>query len=132
MAKTPGPKEQALRAQREAETDTPATEAATKKAAAKPAKKPVVSKKAKAATTTPAAAAATTEAPAGTAIRPGSKLAIIVKLLAKKNGCTAKEVMAACNWPSISMPQQAKACGVDLHKHKGADGVTRYADHPLV
>lgn len=58
-------------------------------------------------------------------IRPGSKLEIIVGLLTRKEGCTAADVMSATDWPSVSMPQQAKAAGLKLKKVK--DGrVTRY------
>jgi multidrug efflux pump subunit AcrA (membrane-fusion protein) len=58
-------------------------------------------------------------------VRPGSKLAIIVGLLKRKEGCTTKDVLAATGWPAVSMPQQAKAAGLTLKKEK-ADGVTRY------
>lgn len=60
--------------------------------------------------------------------RPGSKLESIGKMLSKKEGCTTADVLAATDWPSVSMPQQAKALGITLHKKK-VDGVTRYADH---
>lgn len=63
--------------------------------------------------------------------RPGSHLEKIGEMLARKNGCTAKDVLEATRWPSVSMPQQAKALGITLHKHKGEDGITRYADHAL-
>ena len=52
--------------------------------------------------------------------KPGSKLAIVGELL--KKGATAKEVLAATGWPSVSMPAQAKALGLDLVKVK--DGKT--------
>lgn len=57
--------------------------------------------------------------------RPGSKLAKIATMLKRPSGCTAAEVMKACDWPSVSMPQQAKAAGIRLKKEK-VDGVTRY------
>lgn len=65
------------------------------------------------------------------AIRPGSKMAIISGLLARAQGCTADDVKKACEWPSVSMPQQAKSLGIELHKRKDADGVMHYADHSL-
>lgn len=42
-----------------------------------------------------------------------------------KNGVTAKEVLEATGWPSVSMPQMAKGLGVKLVKKK-VDGVTKY------
>ena len=50
--------------------------------------------------------------------RAGTKLEIIKRMLNRKNGCTAKEVMAACEWPAVSMPQQAKALGIKLKTQK--------------
>jgi Protein of unknown function (DUF3489) len=50
--------------------------------------------------------------------RAGSKLEIINRMLHRKNGCTAKEVMTACEWPAVSMPQQAKALGLKLKSEK--------------
>jgi hypothetical protein len=58
-------------------------------------------------------------------VRPGSKLEIVVKLLTRKEGCTAADVLAATGWPAVSMPQQARAAGITLRQEK--DGkVTRY------
>jgi hypothetical protein len=58
-------------------------------------------------------------------IRPGSKLEIVVGLLTRKSGCTAAEVLAATEWPAVSMPQQARAAGLTLRQEK--DGkITRY------
>ena len=54
----------------------------------------------------------------GGAPKPGSKLEIIAKLLARKNGCTAKDVMEACDWPAVSMPQQARSLGIKLRTEK--------------
>ena len=49
-------------------------------------------------------------------VREGSKLAIIVGLLTRPEGCTVAEVLEATEWPSVSMPQQAKAAGLTLVK----------------
>lgn len=57
--------------------------------------------------------------------REGSKLAVIVGLLKRKEGCTVKDVLAATGWPTVSMPQQAKAAGLSLKKEKDGS-VTRY------
>lgn len=55
----------------------------------------------------------------------GSKVAAIGKLLLRPGGCTTADVLAATGWPSVSMPQQAKAAGLRLRKEK--DGkVSRY------
>lgn len=119
-----GKREQQLRDQREA--------AATQNEAAVP-----KTAKRKAAAKTDAVPATVTEkkAPktedAGKAPRHGAKLEVIGRLLARKRGCTSKEVKEACSWPSVSMPQQAAALGVTLHKMVDAKGVMHYADHPL-
>jgi hypothetical protein len=55
-----------------------------------------------------------------------SKTAMVGEMLLRFDGCTAAEVMAACNWPSVSMPQQAKACGLTLRKDKVSGEPTRY------
>jgi hypothetical protein len=57
--------------------------------------------------------------------RPGSKLELIASLLNRPEGTTTAEVLKACEWPSVSMPQQAKALGISLLKKK-IDGVNRY------
>lgn len=58
-------------------------------------------------------------------VRPGSKLEIIVGLLTRPEGCTTADVLKATEWPSVSMPQQAKAAGITLKKEK-VDGRTVY------
>lgn len=121
-----GAKEQALRAQRE-ETEG-ATVAPAPAKPRKPAKAVETKKVAQTKARTPVVQATGTTPSAG---RPAEKQVVIKKLLARKNGCTAKEVMAACNWPSVSMPQQAKALDITLHKKKVEGQPTRYADHPL-
>jgi uncharacterized protein (DUF2342 family) len=125
-----GAKEQALRVQREETEGTAATvapaPAPTKPR--KPAKAVETPKVAQTKARTPVVQATGTTPSAG---RPAEKQVVIKKLLARKNGCTAKEVMAACNWPSVSMPQQAKALDITLHKKKVEGQPTRYADHPL-
>lgn len=55
----------------------------------------------------------------------GSKLAKIEKLLRREEGCTAADVLKACNWPAVSMPQQARALGVRLKTAKEGR-ITRY------
>jgi hypothetical protein len=57
-----------------------------------------------------------------------SKKDVISDLLTK--GTTAKEVMAATGWPSVSMPAQAKAARMHLVKTK-EDGKTVYRGVPM-
>lgn len=59
------------------------------------------------------------------AIRPGSKLATIVAMLTRPEGCSQEEVLAATGWPTVSMPQQARAAGLVLIKRR-VYGRTRY------
>jgi len=60
-------------------------------------------------------------------VRPGSKLEIIVGLLKRKEGCTTAQVLAATKWPSVSMPQQAKAAGLELDTVKEGRTTTYWA-----
>lgn len=66
--------------------------------------------------------------PAKSGVRPGSKLEIVVGLLTRKQGCTAKDCMDACNWPSISMQQQARAAGLTLRTEKEGRTTRYWAD----
>jgi hypothetical protein len=89
--------------------------------AAKP--KAAAKKAAKAKARTPASPKPAT--PGSKVIRPGSKLEIVVGLLTRKEGCTAAEILAATEWPAVSVPQQARSAGLTLRQEK--DGkVTRY------
>lgn len=145
MSKTNvGPKEAQLRAARASDgTDTESTKPAgnvatdpketkvrtkttTKKADAKAKAKTAARTPVKGKTTKAKPASAKTAAkPVGDGPRPGSKLAIIRDLLSRPEGCTTKQVLEACQWPAVSMPQQARALGVTLKKEK-VDGVTVY------
>lgn len=113
-----GPKEAALREMSRSKAP-PANKDDIPPPADKPAKKKAAKKKVAA------------PGNGGTAKRAGGKLDVIKKLLARKNGCTAQEVKDACEWPSVSMPQQAKALGVELHRKETEGQPMRYADHPL-
>jgi hypothetical protein len=159
MAQKIGPREQALRAQREnamrparkpaAERPAPApaarqpapeapapdkpkettvtkTQTTTKKAPAAKKSTRAAKKAAKvtAAPKTPKAAKTTEN---GDGPREGSKLAIIYGLLTRKEGCTTKEVLEACKWPAVSMPQQAKALGITLRKEKDGSASRYFA-----
>jgi hypothetical protein len=115
------PKESVMEATTSA-AEAPKQDKARKPPAAKPAKRAAA--KAKPAKPTPKAKAAKpaekTDGP-----RPGSKLAIIGGMLARPEGCTTKQVLAATEWPAVSMPQQAKALGIKLVKEK-VDGAFVY------
>lgn len=147
MAKA-GPKElqrRALREQRHAETTGTATAAPEPNKPAAPAKettvktktkaaKPAAKKSAKKAATTTrrqkparsASAARPAAQPKEGGVREGSKLSIIVGLLKRPGGCTTADVLKATGWPAVSMPQQAKAAGLELKKEK-VDGKTVYS-----
>lgn len=58
-------------------------------------------------------------------IRPGTKLEIVKGLLMRTAGCTLADILAATGWPSVSVPQQARAAGLTLRKEKDGS-VTRY------
>ncbi len=58
--------------------------------------------------------------------REGSKLALIVGLLTRKEGCTTKDVLDATGWPSVSMPQQVKAAGLKGFRKQKDGKVSRY------
>lgn len=88
---------------------------------------PAAAKKATKASKAPRKAKGAQRAPKATSAgpRPGTKTALVADMLRRPEGCTAAEVMAACSWPAVSMPQQAKAAGLKLRKEK--DGkVSRY------
>lgn len=65
-------------------------------------------------------------APNVPAPRAGTKQALVGELLLRSEGCTSAEAIAITGWPAISMPQQAKACGLTLRKVKEKGSVTRY------
>lgn len=44
--------------------------------------------------------------------RPGSKSHTVGQMMMRPEGVIASEAIAATGWPSISLPQQAKACGI--------------------
>lgn len=51
----------------------------------------------------------------------------IVKLLQRAEGCTTADVLKETGWPSVSMPQMAKAAGITLATEK-TGRITRYWD----
>jgi len=61
-----------------------------------------------------------------TAVKAGTKAALIGDLLRRKGGCTNADVLAATGWPTVSMPVQAAACGIKLGREKLPGKPTRY------
>lgn len=55
-----------------------------------------------------------------------TKLEAITALLLRKAGTTNAEILAATQWPSVSVPQQAAAAGLKLRKEKVKGKPTRY------
>jgi hypothetical protein len=59
--------------------------------------------------------------------RYGSKSWQIGQLLLRPEGCTASEAMRLVGWPSVSMVQQARICGLQLIKERMGRNVRFYA-----
>lgn len=59
--------------------------------------------------------------------RAGSKLETIAGLIKRKGGCTAADVLKACDWKAVNMPRVAKAAGITGLKTEKVDGVTVYS-----
>jgi len=51
-------------------------------------------------------------APATNQARPGSKAHQIGEMLLRPQGVSGTEIRSQMNWPSVSIPQQARACGI--------------------
>ena len=58
--------------------------------------------------------------------RSGTKVALIGKMLRRKNGCSALEVSKATGWPTVSIPLMAKMNGLKFTKERKPGGLTRY------
>ena len=63
--------------------------------------------------------------------REGSKLVEIVSLLTRPEGTTTREILDATGWPAVSVPQQARAGGLELRKDKQPGQPTRYFGTPI-
>ena len=59
--------------------------------------------------------------------RRGSKARIIGDLLLRTEGTTAREVMRTVGWPSVSIPQQARLCGLRVVRERMGRSVRYYA-----
>lgn len=71
--------------------------------------------------------AATMRTPTNTA-RPGSKAHLVGQLMLRAEGVTSAEAIAATGWPSISLPQQAAACGLTFTTERMGRTVRYYAN----
>ena len=139
-----GPKEQALREQREAKFRgrNPAASTTTAQLRAlqenvkmktKTEKKTAAPKrkaKGRASKTKAVRPAAVAKPSSSDGAPRGEKLAAISSLLTRKGGCTAADILEATGWPTVSVPAQAKAAGLALTKTK--EGRTfRYHGTPV-
>lgn len=68
-----------------------------------------------------AAAAAPVKEP-----RAGSKTALCRNLLLSTAGTTTADILQATGWPSVSVPQIARSCGLVLRTVKEKGSPTRY------
>ena len=94
------------------------------KAAAEPKRKAPATSPAKGATKT---ASAKPVAPAnGKAPQIESKTEMVGRLLKRKEGCTAAEILHETSWQAVSVPQMAKANHLKLRKEKVKGQPTRY------
>jgi hypothetical protein len=57
--------------------------------------------------------------------RPGSKTHAIGEMLLREEGTTGPEICAIMNWPSVSVPAQARACGLEVYTQR-TGRVVRY------
>jgi hypothetical protein len=57
--------------------------------------------------------------------RPYTKTWQIGQMLLRENGATGPEICAAMNWPSVSVPAQARACGLEVYTQR-TGRVVRY------
>lgn len=55
-----------------------------------------------------------------------TKAALVADLLQRPAGCTGADILKATGWPTVSVPQQAKAAGLKLRKEKTKGEPTRY------
>lgn len=64
------------------------------------------------------------------AARPGSKAHRVGEMMLRAEGVTGREVCAALNWPSVSMPQQAAICGLAFTTQRTGREVRYFARLP--
>jgi hypothetical protein len=59
--------------------------------------------------------------------KPGSKSHLIGQMMRRADGVSGREAMAAAGWPSVSLPQQARACGMAFTTRRFGREVRYYA-----
>lgn len=65
--------------------------------------------------------------PALNQARAGTKAHQIGQMFLRPEGVTGREVMVAMGWPSVSMPQQARACGIEVTSQRTGREVRYFA-----
>lgn len=59
--------------------------------------------------------------------RPGSKSHLVGQMMMRPEGVTGPEACAATGWPAISLPQQARTCGINFTTRRMGRMVRYYA-----
>jgi hypothetical protein len=59
--------------------------------------------------------------------RVGSKAHQVGQMLLRPEGVTGREICTALNWPSVSIPQQARACGLEFTTQRTGREVRYFA-----
>jgi hypothetical protein len=59
--------------------------------------------------------------------RPGSKTALAGAMLTRQGGCTRQEILAATGWPTVSVQQVARSCGIALRQQREGREVRYFA-----
>lgn len=59
--------------------------------------------------------------------RAGTKSHLIGQMMLRPEGVTGREAIAAANWPSVSLPQQARACGLSFTTQRTGREVRYFA-----
>lgn len=59
--------------------------------------------------------------------RVGTKSWQIGELLRRPQGCTTRQVLRKVGWPTVSMPQQARICGLRLVRQRRGRNVRYFA-----
>lgn len=116
------PKETTMKTAAAKKTPARRAQPATGKGSARKAAKTAKTGKAAPAARANARKAVETDGP-----RKGSKLETIAKLIKRSGGCTAADVLKACDWKAVNMPRVAKAAGIAKLSTEKKDGVTVYS-----
>lgn len=63
--------------------------------------------------------------------RPGSKTAVAGAMLTRPSGCTRQEILAATGWPTVSVQQVARSCGIAIRQQREGREVRYFAEGDL-